>query len=197
VLEPARKFAPDPARGNKKREARMRKTLVSLIALILPCVFFLHATALAADKTGQQKLAPGDIPPPALGMTRNGDEIETTQFTGRVMVVTFWASWCGPCRQELVMLDGLQKVAKERVKVVAVNIEDRDKFRALSRALSGLSVTLTSDPGKRYADAYGVNGIPHMVIIGKDGKVINVHRGYSEAALDGLVDEINVALAKG
>ncbi|MEO8103478.1 MAG: hypothetical protein ABI790_13205 [Betaproteobacteria bacterium] len=45
------------------------------------------------------------------------------------------------------------------------------------------------------AAAYGVKGIPHMVIIGKDGKVISVHRGYSEEALDGLLAEINAALS--
>ena len=94
------------------------------------------------------------------------------------------------------MLEGLQQVAKDRVKVVAVNIEERDVFKAVSRALSSLTVTITNDPRQRYADAYGVNGIPHMVIIGKDGKIISVHRGYNEDALDGLVAEINAALKR-
>lgn len=160
-------------------------------------VLLLAGSAGAEDKSAVKRPGKGDTPPPVLGMTRGGDEIETTQFTGRVMVVTFWASWCGPCRKELVMLEGLQKVAKDRVKVVAVNIEERDVFKAVSRALDSLTITITNDPRKRYADAYGVNGIPHMVIIGKDGKILNVHRGYSEEALDGLVAEINTALNAG
>ena len=172
----------------------MRKIFASLAAAVLSLSIFAAGIAVAAEKNNGKKLSPGDIPPAALGMTRAGDEIETTQFAGRVMVVTFWASWCGPCRTELGMLERLQQVAKERVKVIAVNIEERDTFRAVSRALNSFSITITNDPRKRYADAYGVNGIPHMVIIGKDGKVISVHRGYSEAALDGLLAEINAAL---
>ena len=123
--------------------------------------------------------------------------IHTTQFAGKVLVVTFWASWCGPCKAELPVLEGLQIAAKGNVKVVAVNIEPRETFRAVSRALSSLNLALTNDPNKWYSTAYGVNGIPHMVIIGKDGKILHVHRGYSEGALDGFVAEINAALAAG
>ena len=164
---------------------------VAFTSLLLSTAIF------AGDPAPGKKLARGDTPPPELGITRAGDEIQTTQFAGRVMVVTFWASWCGPCRKELTMLERLQQVAKDRVKVVAVNIEERDVFKAVSRALHSMTVTITNDPRKRFADAYGVNGIPHMVIIGKDGKIIAVHRGYSEDALDGLVAEINAALGAG
>ncbi len=168
-------------------------------ALLAPWIAFalLAGVAGADEKSSAKRPGRGDTPPPALGITRGGDEIETTQFAGRVMVVTFWASWCGPCRKELVMLEGLQQAAKERVKVVAVNIEERDVFKAVSRALHSMTVTITNDPRKRSADAYGVHGIPHMVIIGKDGKILSVHRGYSEEALDGLVAEINAALVAG
>ena len=95
------------------------------------------------------------------------------------------------------MLEGLKKAARGSVEVVAVNIESREQFRTIARHLSSLTVTLTHDNGKHQHDAYGVNGIPHMVIIGRDGKILNVHRGYSEASLDGFVAEINAALAKG
>jgi len=173
----------------------MRKFLSSLIPAML-ALFIVAGSVFAGEKVIEKKLSPGDVPPAALGLTRAGDEIQTTQFAGRVMVVTFWASWCGPCRTELGMLERLQQVAKERVKVVAVNIEERDKFRSVSRALSSFNITLTNDPHKGCASAYGVSGIPHMVIIGKDGKVISVHRGYNEEALDGLLAEINAALAK-
>jgi thiol-disulfide isomerase/thioredoxin len=140
--------------------------------------------------------AAGDTPPPLLGLTLEGKEVETTQFAGKVMVVTFWASWCGPCRKELPLLEGIQRVAgKDKIQVVAVNIEDRDQFRKVARALSTLTVTITHDYLKRSSDAYGVKGIPHMVLIGRDGKVITVHRGYSEEGVDEIIAEINRALA--
>ena len=45
--------------------------------------------------------------------------IHTTQFVGKVLVVTFWASWCGPCRAELPILENLQRAAKGSVQVIA------------------------------------------------------------------------------
>lgn len=168
----------------------MKRTTTRLLACLLAFC------AIAANaKSYVPKLKTGDIPPPALGTTLNGDAIETTQFAGRVMVVTFWASWCAPCRLEMSMLEPLQRAAKDRVKVVAVNIEDRQTFRKIANTLAEFQLTLTNDPKKWAANEYGVNGIPHMVIIGKDGKVVNVHRGYGEGALDGLLREINTAIA--
>ena len=52
-----------------------------------------------------------------------------------------------------------------------------------------------ADPGMQVRSAYGVKGIPHLVLIGRNGKIINVHRGYSEEALDSIIAEINRALA--
>ena len=182
----------------------MRRITAVLTFAALSIGLSIPASVTAQDPPNEQKSVkkragpgPGDIPPPSLGRTRDGDEIDTTQYAGKVLVVTFWASWCGPCRAELPVLEGLKKAARGSVEVVAVNIESREQFRALARHLSSLTVTLTHDNGKRQHDAYGVNGIPHMVIIGRDGKILNIHRGYSEASLDGFVAEINAALAKG
>ena len=176
----------------------MRRIQLRLTTAALSLCIFASTITPAADKPSAEKRpGPGDIAPPALGLTRAGDAIETTQYAGKVLVVTFWASWCGPCRAELPILENLQRAAKGSVQVVAVNIEERDTFRVVARALSKLTLTLTNDQYKRDAHAYGVNGIPHMVIIGKDGKILHVHRGYDEASLDGFVAEINAALAKG
>jgi thiol-disulfide isomerase/thioredoxin len=169
----------------------VNRTMMRLAASL-----FALCAAVASGKSDAPKLKPGDVPPSALGTTLNGDAVETTQFAGRVMVVTFWASWCGPCRREMAMLEPLQRAAKDRVKVVAVNIEDRKTFRKIATTLSEFQLTLTNDPNKWSADQYGVGGIPHMVIIGKDGKVVNVHTGYGEGALDGLLREINTAIAQ-
>ena len=177
----------------------MKKTLLHMLLLcvVIAASALSITPAIAADKPLPGKLQPGDTAPARLGVTRARDEIETTQFAGRVMVVTFWASWCGPCRNEMVMLEKLQILAKDRLKIVAVNIEEREVFREVSNALKDFTITITNDPKKYAAQNYGVKGIPHMVIIGKDGKVVTAHAGYSEAALDGLLAEINAELAKG
>lgn len=154
-----------------------------LIAVLSP--------AFAADAVP----AKGDPAPAALGTTLDGSVLETGQYRGKVLVVTFWASWCGPCLKELPMLEGLQRtVGKDRLHVVAVNIEERDVFRKVARKLESFTLTLAHDDRKRGSDAYGVKGIPHMVIIGRDGTIVKVNRGYSEEALEGILAEIGSAL---
>jgi len=149
----------------------MKIHLARLLMLFTALLPTLPGTAWSETNPYVPKLKAGDSPPTGLGTALDGTAFTTTQFAGKVLVVTFWASWCGPCRKELVMLDGLKNAAKDRVEIVAVNIESRETFRNMRRSLAQLAVTTTNDAAKEHADAYGVRGIPHMVLIGKDGKV--------------------------
>lgn len=166
----------------------------ALVALQIAAIATLPSALAGAPV--EEKLKAGDTAPPKLGVTREGEDVETTQFAGKVLIVTFWASWCGPCRKELPLLEGIQRAAKGAVQVVAVNIEERDQFRAIVRTLGPtLTLKLSHDYRKQGRDAYGVNGIPHMVLIGRDGKVKKVYRGYSEESVDRIIAEVNKALA--
>ena len=164
--------------------------------LRLAALVWMFVAGLAFAAGAPLKVGPGDTPPPPLGSTLAQDAVRTTDYAGKVLVVTFWASWCPPCQRELPLLEGLQRAAKGGVQVVAVNIEDNDVFRAVARRLKPLAITITHDDGRKSSDAYGVNGIPHLVLIGRDGKVLQVHRGYSEAAIDDILAEINAQLAQ-
>jgi thiol-disulfide isomerase/thioredoxin len=162
--------------------------LVIFSALLLP-----PFSAQAKEMAG--KIPNGETPPAYLGLDRDNNKLYATDYAGKVLVVTFWASWCGPCLNELQVLENLQRAAKKSVQVIAINIEDRDKFKSVSRALNNLSLMLAHDYTKSVKESYGVNGIPHMVIIGRDGKVVNVHRGYGDGMIPRLVKEINAAIA--
>ncbi len=159
-----------------------------LLSLVLPAL-------AAASAVTPGKIPLGDVPPAYLGIDRENNKIHATDYTGKVLVVTFWASWCAPCLNEMQVLENLQRVAKKNVQVIAINIEDRDKYRAVSRTLHTLTLMLAHDYNKSVSAAYGVKGIPHMVIIGRDGKVLHVHRGYGDSMIPRLVDQINAAIA--
>ena len=112
------------------------------------------------------------------------------------MVLTFWATWCGYCLKELPILENIQNlVGRERLEVIAVNTESRDVFRKAKRALKDFKLQMIYDPDKQAQQAFGVQGIPHMLIIGRDGRIIRLYRGYSESALDAIAADINAALA--
>jgi len=140
----------------------------------------------------------GDTPPDNLGRSHQGDDIRISALHGKVVVVTFWASWCGYCRKELPVLAGLQDAAgKARLEVVAVNYnDDREDYLALARKLKDVQLTLTFDASGRIGKAYGVEGLPHLLIIGKDGKVAFEDTGYGEESLQEIVDVVNRELAK-
>ncbi len=146
--------------------------------------------AAAAPKAGEPA-------PDFAGRTTEGKPISLSDYQGKVVVLSFWASWCGPCRKELPILEGIQQTAgKERIQVVAVNIEDGNTFRRLAPKMASLQLLVGSDAANEAQRAYGVNGIPHMVIIDKAGRVLRVNRGYSEAGVDDVVKDLNEALAQ-
>jgi thiol-disulfide isomerase/thioredoxin len=153
-------------------------------------------STLVGHVLGAEGPRAGDSAPTALGLDRDGNAVDLAQGAGKVQVVTFWATWCAPCRKELPMLEGIQRVARDRVRVVAVNIEERGKFRTIAKTLDGMTLTIAHDFNKVASSPYGVDGIPHLVIIGRDGKILAVHQGYSEESIDGILAEINGELAK-
>jgi thiol-disulfide isomerase/thioredoxin len=163
--------------------------------------FFGLFLALAGQAVAGQtpaNVSVGDTPPDDLGRSRNGDEILISARHGKVVVVTFWASWCGYCRKELPMLAGLQEAAgKDRLEVVAVNFQDdRDVYRALLRKLKGVQLTMTHDATGRIGDAYGVKGIPHLLVIGRNGRVAFKATGYGEESIQEILDAVNGELAR-
>jgi thiol-disulfide isomerase/thioredoxin len=82
------------------------------IAVVL-LAFVVSGSTVAAPKAGESA-------PDFAGQTYDGQTISLSEYTGKVVVLSFWASWCGPCQKELPMLEGIQQTAgKERVQVVA------------------------------------------------------------------------------
>ena len=145
---------------------------------------------LAADALPQPK--PGDIPPDDLGHDRSGAPVNVSQHRGKVVIVTFWASWCGPCRRELPILGNLQRVVgREHLEVIAVNYkEDKRDFNAVIRANKDVALTYVHDKRGAISDRYGVMALPNMFIVGSDGRIAHVHRGYSAEMVDEFVAEM-------
>lgn len=145
-------------------------------------------------------LKPGDAPPDRLGTTQRGQDVTVASLRGKVVVISFWATWCGYCMEEIPDLAKLQTVATQRglpLQVVAVNYrENRETFvrtsRVLRRSLPELLVTWDRDGviGK----PYGVSGIPVMVMLHRDGSIAHIHVGYGQDMLDSLLGEINALL---
>ena len=140
----------------------------------------------------------GDTPPDVLGKSKDGEIIQVSDHRGKIVIISFWAAWCTPCRQEIPVLNDIQRSAgAENLRVFSINIESREKFQKLKHAFKAYPVTLISDANQKVSPQYGVDGIPHMVIVGRDGKIASIHRGYSAELIPALVDEINLLWLQG
>jgi thiol-disulfide isomerase/thioredoxin len=148
----------------------------------------------ALVKTASAAPGAGDTPPDFVGQTWNDTPVLLSQYAGKTVVMSFWATWCGYCMKELPILANIQKAAKGKVQVIAVNTEERDVFDEVRRPIGKMELVAAYDPEGKAQKAFGVNGIPHMVIIGRDGKIVEVFRGYDASTLPTIVAAINRAM---
>lgn len=156
----------------------------------------LLATMLATAAEPRKQPAVGELPPDALGRDRNGTEQTVSMHRGKVVIVTFWASWCGPCRRELPVLGKFQNVVgKDHLEIIAVNVkEPRSDYNAVVRANKDIALTWVHDASGATSVRYGVEALPNMFIIDREGRVAHVHRGYNEEQIKVFVKEIAALL---
>ena len=155
------------------------------------------ALLLAAAADAAHVPVVGDTAPSYIGYGLDGKKVTLENYAGKVVVISFWATWCPPCRQELPVLGRIQLAGKGQIQVVAINTEDRSVFRDAAEILKELPIKLTSDETKRAFSAYGVKGLPHLIVIGKDMRIISVREGYGPDELDAVAAELNAALKAG
>lgn len=124
----------------------------------------------------------------------NGKKVSLSDFKGRPMLLTFWATWCTVCREELPALQRLQdRYQSTGFTILAINYRETDN-RRLGQYLAGLQVNLKAviDPEGTIAGAYGVDiGLPVNVLLNRSGMVAQVIIGaVPNATLENAVGHI-------
>lgn len=126
-----------------------------------------------------------------------GDSLALNEVLGKkVVVLDFWATWCGPCREAFPQLSELaEKFADRDVLFRAINLgEDREGIAEFLEQQE-LKLPILLDPEAESADKYHVSAIPQIVLIGKDGKVHVVLTGTSDKLKEQLTSDIEALLA--
>ena len=146
------------------------------LSIRTPLVAALLAAALVALPA--QAALDGPAPDFTLKST-SGENIKLSELRGQVVLINFWASWCGPCRQEMPLLDQMyQKYSPLGFTLLGVNVE-QDSADA-QRMLKDTPVTfpILFDAQNQVSKLYDVTAMPSTVLVDRDGKVRFMHKGY-------------------
>ena len=110
-----------------------------------------------------------------------GVNLRLQEQRGRVVMVNFWATWCGPCRQELPHLNSLyDKYRASGFVLLGVNIDDDPRAAASLAAKLGLRFPVLLDTDKKVSRVYDMSAMPATLLIDRDGRVRHIHRGYRD-----------------
>jgi thiol-disulfide isomerase/thioredoxin len=157
--------------------------------ILLAFVIVLAAIGTARAEVVGVRTAPPDI----VGVDGNGAEVLVSTHHGKVVVLSFWASWCTYCLKELPVLEKIQRVVgKDRIEVIAINIDkDRGDYLQMKRKMKNFEFTMARDENHTSADEYGVEGLPFLIMVDKSGRVAHTWKGYPGKKLDIIVEQIN------
>lgn len=112
-----------------------------------------------------------------------------------LVILDFWASWCGPCKESLKALNGLQAKYKNKVMFIAIN-EDEKKEDAIFflKSMSLENLLVIGDPGQKIAKSVQLQAVPSMIILDKNGKVLFRKMGFGKKSIKSIESKIEQSL---
>ena len=162
---------------------KIRKMLTGLALTV-----FAASSLAASGLTGQ--------PAPDFALkSSTGENLRLSEYRGDVVMINFWATWCGPCRQEMPLLDELY-TRYERVgfNLLGVNIDD-DSNRAMNMIRElGVNFPVLFDARKEVSKLYDVDAMPVTVLVDREGRVRYVHQGYKPGYEEKYLDQVRSLL---
>jgi peroxiredoxin len=144
-----------------------KKALLAFIAVVL--------------SVNVQALTIGQKAPDFTLKNMQGKNLNLTEQRGSIILLNFWASWCGPCRKEMPALQALQEKYQDLgVQVWGVNVEQENQAGKDFLADLDLSFSIFFDQTNTLSATYQVEAMPTTVIIDRDGVVRFIYRGYKD-----------------
>ncbi len=153
------------------------------LALGASCALSLAASAAS--------IAPGAAAPAFQLHSSASNDLSLSDLKGQVVLINFWASWCGPCRQEMPVLDQLYRKYKAAgFTLLGVNVEPKSADAEGFLRTTPVSFPILFDTDSKVSRLYEVAGMPSTVILDRSGKVRYIHHGYKPGEESEYMDQI-------
>jgi peroxiredoxin len=158
--------------------------------LMAGLVFSIFAAASLASSGMEGQMAPDFVL-----KSSSGENLRLSEYRGDVVMINFWATWCGPCRQEMPLLDELYaRYQRVGFNLLGVNIDD-DSQRAMRMVDElGIRFPVLFDERKEVSELYNVEAMPATILVDRAGNVRYVHHGYKPGYEDRYLDQIRSLL---
>ncbi len=158
------------------------------------CLLGLIFSIFAATSLASSALTGQPAPDFAL-KSSNGENLRLSEYRGDVVMINFWATWCGPCRQEMPLLDELYlRYQRVGFSLLGVNIDDDSRKAMNMVAELGVSFPVLFDSRKEVSKLYDVDAMPVTVLVDREGNVRHVHHGYKPGVEEQYLNEIRSLL---
>jgi peroxiredoxin len=122
-----------------------------------------------------------------------------SHYAGKVVLINLWATWCGPCRKEMPSMEAAYQALKDRgFRIAAISLDEGDSepVRAFAAEL-GLTFDMLQDRSNNSQQVYQALGVPHSVLVDRDGRVRHVSLGAEDWNSPALRERIEALLGDG
>ncbi len=165
----------------------MRLSSLKKILILSLCV----GSLLALSQCGKEKKSPAGLAPDFTLKTLDGQEITLSQLKGKVVLLDFWATWCGPCRESIPHLIQLYNDYQGKgLELIGMDVDkgDVETVRKFVKSMDiPYPIVVASDDVARN---YRVNGIPTTILIDKEGNIRERIAGFSTTIAQGLTTRV-------
>ena len=135
----------------------------------------------------------GRLPPLQLSCLTPGPTIDLAALSGRPVLVNLWASWCGPCREEMPALQAAHEQYGEQVQFLGVDSKDTTEAGAAFLDDIGVTYPQVVDPEGELLNHLGVPGLPVTVLLDEEGRIAATHIGQLDSeSIEELLADVTI-----